>query len=163
MPAPPPPPPLPPGGGPPPPPPPPGGGPPTASTELPAPSKDRNALLSQIQSGARLKKAVTNDRSGPVVSTPKSSIGGAGALPRPPAIGGNSAAAAGASTAGAGGGGGPPQLGGLFAGGMPKLKSRSDGLDTGGKLHIKEKQTLDRKTTKKSDKCIPDKKGRRDE
>ncbi|KAK3833816.1 MAG: hypothetical protein JOS17DRAFT_739438 [Linnemannia elongata] len=125
--APPPPPPPPPGGGPPPPPPPPGGGggpaalPPTAS-------KGRNALLSQIQSGTRLKKAVTNDRSAPAVSTPKSSVGGAGALPRPPAIGGTSAPTAGA---GAGTAGGAPQLGGLFAGGMPKLKSRSGGLDTG--------------------------------
>ena len=28
----------------------------------------------------------------------------------------------------------PPQLGGLFAGGMPKLKKRGGGVDTGGKL-----------------------------
>ena len=28
----------------------------------------------------------------------------------------------------------PPQLGGLFAGGMPKLKKRGGGIDTGGKL-----------------------------
>lgn len=27
----------------------------------------------------------------------------------------------------------PPQLGGLFAGGMPKLKKRGGGVDTGGK------------------------------
>ena len=26
----------------------------------------------------------------------------------------------------------PPQLGGLFAGGMPKLKKRGGGVDTGG-------------------------------
>ncbi|KAG0374509.1 hypothetical protein BGX24_010316 [Mortierella sp. AD032] len=124
---PPPPPPPPPGGGPPPPPPPPGGGPPKA-TALPPPSKDRSALLSQIQSGTRLKKADTNDRSAPSVATPKSSIGGAGVVPRPPAISGNSApvASTGAGSAA------PPQLGGLFAGGMPKLKSRSGGLDTGG-------------------------------
>lgn len=31
----------------------------------------------------------------------------------------------------------PPQLGGLFAGGMPKLKKRGGGIDTGGQsLHF---------------------------
>ncbi|KAG0317593.1 hypothetical protein BGZ97_005156 [Linnemannia gamsii] len=123
---PPPPPPPPPGGGPPPPPPPPGGGPPKAAA--PAPSKDRNALLSQIQSGTRLKKAVTNDRSAPVVAATKSNGGGT-ALGRPPQIGG--ASNGGGSAASAATPSGAPQLGGLFAGGMPKLKSRSGGLDTG--------------------------------
>jgi hypothetical protein len=28
----------------------------------------------------------------------------------------------------------PPQLGGLFAGGMPKLKKRGGGIDTGGRF-----------------------------
>jgi hypothetical protein len=28
----------------------------------------------------------------------------------------------------------PPQLAGIFAGGMPKLKKRGGGVDTGGKL-----------------------------
>lgn len=28
----------------------------------------------------------------------------------------------------------PPQLGGLFAGGMPKLKKRGGGVNTGGKF-----------------------------
>lgn len=28
----------------------------------------------------------------------------------------------------------PPQLGGLFAGGMPKLKKRGGGIETGGEL-----------------------------
>ena len=31
----------------------------------------------------------------------------------------------------------PPQLGGLFAGGMPKLKKRGGGVDTGGKMGIR--------------------------
>lgn len=49
---------------------------------------------------------------------------------QPPTVGGN---VNGSHAGGGGGGGGPPQLGGLFAGGMPKLKRRSGGLDTGGK------------------------------
>ncbi|KAF9941791.1 hypothetical protein BGZ67_003881 [Mortierella alpina] len=59
----------------------------------------------------------------------KAAGGGGGSLPKPPQIGGagSNGSAAGAS----GGGGGAPQLGGLFAGGMPKLKSRSGGLDIG--------------------------------
>lgn len=88
------------------------------------------ALLQQIQAGKALKKTVTNDRSAPAIDTSKSSgskAGGGGG------IGGIGAAlangAAGRSTGGgrdAGGGGtGPPQLGGLFAGGMPKLKPPS--------------------------------------
>lgn len=48
--------------GPPPPPP-----PPAPSFSAPPPSNDRNKLLSQIQKGARLKKAQTNDRSAPAV------------------------------------------------------------------------------------------------
>lgn len=71
-------------------------------------------LLQEIQSGKRLKKAQTNDRSAPIVDVKgpaKSSGGGIGG-----AIGG-----------GGGGGGGPPQLAGLFAGGMPKLKPAGQG------------------------------------
>jgi hypothetical protein len=68
-------------------------------------------LLAQIQSGKKLKKAETNDRSAPTLDTAK---GGRAA---------SSSAAVGLPMGGPMGGGGPPQLGGLFAGGMPKLKS----------------------------------------
>lgn len=70
-------------------------------------------LLKQIQAGKRLKKAETNDRSAPMVD---SKPGGAGAGPRPPT-----------SAPTVPSGGGPPQLGGLFAGGMPKLKPAGQG------------------------------------
>ena len=71
-------------------------------------------LLKQIQAGARLKKAVTNDRSGPQVEGSK--VGGGGA------VGGASHSASTTSSSVGGMGMGPPQLAGLFAGGMPKLK-----------------------------------------
>ena len=68
-------------------------------------------LLKQIQAGRRLKKAETNDRSAPVLDTK----GGGTARPAGGSAGGGDVRS---SAAGAG----PPQLGGLFAGGMPKLK-----------------------------------------
>lgn len=70
-------------------------------------------LLKQIQAGKKLKKAETNDRSAPLVDTPKSSASGGSS-----GAGGPSSSAPSAS-------GGPPQLAGLFAGGMPKLKPAS--------------------------------------
>lgn len=65
-------------------------------------------LLKQIQAGKKLKQTETNDRSAPQVETPS-----------PKSFGGSNGTS-GPSSGGAGGG--PPQLGGLFAGGMPKLK-----------------------------------------
>lgn len=67
-------------------------------------------LLKQIQAGKRLKKAVTNDRSTPAIEGSKSGGGIGGG------VGNNAPTTTTVVSAG------PPQLGGLFAGGMPKLK-----------------------------------------
>lgn len=72
-------------------------------------------LLKQIQAGKALKKAATNDRSAPAVGGSKGGGGGGGAT------GGAGHSAPTIASAGAGGAG-PPQIGGLFAGGIPKLK-----------------------------------------
>lgn len=71
----------------PPPPPPPPGPPPPPSAQPPphvgkgGKASDRGALLNQIHKGAKLKKAVTNDKSAPVLVAPKSApiMGGGGA------------------------------------------------------------------------------------
>lgn len=68
-------------------------------------------LLKQIQAGKKLKKAETHDRSAPLIDA-KAGSGGGGGI----------AAAAAAASRGAPSMGGAPQLGGLFAGGVPKLK-----------------------------------------
>ncbi|XP_044271883.1 WAS/WASL-interacting protein family member 2-like isoform X1 [Tribolium madens] len=96
----------------PPPPPPPGmmPPPPPAPTSFPKAGKpdDRAALLKSIQKGTRLKKTVTNDRSAPVIGGKTNNNSNSSG---PPSVGGT-----------------PPStpnglnLGGLFAGGMPKLK-----------------------------------------
>ncbi|KAH0006038.1 hypothetical protein KCU78_g12540, partial [Aureobasidium melanogenum] len=136
---PPPPPPMPPGmsGGPPPPPPPPPGGLPSRPPA--AAAKGRGALLGDITKGTKLKKVTqVNDRSAPILGNEKKSSGpvamGAppvpgmlkppGASAPPPPSGGNRDRAS--SDVGAA----PPQLGGLFAGGMPKLR-KSGGVKTG--------------------------------
>ncbi|KAF2152918.1 hypothetical protein K461DRAFT_293229 [Myriangium duriaei CBS 260.36] len=136
---PPPPPPPPPGGagGPPPPPPPPGGLP---SRPPAAAAAGRGALLGDIAKGRQLRKTVTNDRSGPDLGAKKSA--GPSPLGAPPVPGipktssplapprpdvGRARAASDLGDSGIGGG---PQLGGLFAGGMPKLR-KSGGVSTG--------------------------------
>jgi hypothetical protein len=96
----------------------------------------------------QLKKAVTNDRSAPQLGKATGSVAPAptGAPPIPgiarpptglaPPIPGHRAR----SNSDTGSGGDTaslpqaPQLGGIFAGGMPKLKKRGGGVDTGGKL-----------------------------
>lgn len=93
-----------------------------------------------------MRKATTNDRSAPTVGNAggESSgppLGGAPAIPgmgRPgglaPPVPGNrmrSNSDQGRDDRGSGMEA-PPQLGGLFAGGMPKLKKRGGGVDTGG-------------------------------
>ncbi|XP_063228190.1 uncharacterized protein LOC134534089 [Bacillus rossius redtenbacheri] len=96
-----------------PPPPPPG---PPGLPLGPVPSSDgdgRGMLLQSIRQGKPLKKVSTNDRSAPAVS------GGASSAPTTL---GKSASPFGTVRVAGGGGGSSNGLGGLFSGGMPKLK-----------------------------------------
>ncbi|KAG8229483.1 hypothetical protein J437_LFUL010057, partial [Ladona fulva] len=100
-------------------PPPPPGPPPPPSFSIS--SKDstkgsgdgRDLLLQSIRQGAKLKKAVTNDRSAPLVSG-KGSTSASSTLSKNSSNNGNNEIKSNGVPAGG--------LGGLFAGGMPKLK-----------------------------------------
>ncbi|KAJ2719352.1 hypothetical protein GGI07_005264 [Coemansia sp. Benny D115] len=113
----------------------------------------RGALLAQIQQGKKLKKAQTNDRSGPQLSSSSGGGGGGGgmpgmggmALPRPPAVppmgrfGSNNNSSSNSNNSSSIGSVQPSApvpavpggLGGLFAGGMPKLRHRTGGVNVG--------------------------------
>jgi hypothetical protein len=100
-----------------------------------------------------LRKAATNDRSAPIIGKVANEssgppLGGAPAVPgmarpgglAPPVPGGNRARSnsdqSGRDSAPSSSMEAPPQLGGLFAGGIPKLKKRGGGVDTGGQLQV---------------------------
>lgn len=103
-----------------PPPPPPPGGPPPPMMPAFSPPKGgpdtRSALLNSIQKGAKLKKTVTNDKSAPIIGK-VSNLNSSNSPTNNVDSGGGSRGGGNSSANGAAMG-----LGGLFAGGMPKLK-----------------------------------------
>lgn len=111
----------------------------------------QGALLTDITKGARLKKAVTNDRSAPIIATeskgpaampmgapPVPGAAKASSLALPTPAGSNrlrsNSDTGGGPAMGSGGAPSAPQLGGILAGGIPKLRKRGGGVDTGGRI-----------------------------
>ncbi|EFX04111.1 proline-actin-associated protein [Grosmannia clavigera kw1407] len=118
-----------------------------------------NALLGDIHKGRALKKTVTNDRSAPIVGKvsggagPSPLGGGAPAVPRPPGPSSNGlnppsmASRARSNSEHVGGADmSAPQLGGLFAGGMPKLRKTGGGVKTGAVSHLSDSEDNSRKS-----------------
>ncbi|POS86007.1 hypothetical protein EPUL_002604 [Erysiphe pulchra] len=124
--------------------------PPPIPTSVPAkpPVGNRNALLSDISKGKPLKKVTTNDRSAPIISNTSGTSGPSLPLTAAPPVPGSLKKIEGLSL--------PPvpeekrlrsnvpknsevfsgndassHLAGLFSGGIPKLKKREGGIDTG--------------------------------
>ncbi|TQS38995.1 hypothetical protein Golomagni_00486 [Golovinomyces magnicellulatus] len=110
----------------------------------------KGALLSDITKGTRLKKAVTNDRSAPIISSSTGATGSVLPLATAPPVPGSQKSSgiflpplpetkklrsnversnwAINKTLG---NDSPLHVGGLFSGGVPKLKKRDGGIDTG--------------------------------
>ncbi|KXL46142.1 hypothetical protein M433DRAFT_136727 [Acidomyces richmondensis BFW] len=145
------------GGPPPPPPPPPPGNLPSRPDNKQV--KGRTALLSDIEKGTRLKKAVTNDRSAPMVEKKGSGGGGPPVGGAPPVPGGLRPPGPGRARSNSDQGGSSvaametaPQLGGLFAGvGMPKLRKSAGGVN----VYDSDPETSKRRPSSSSPKAPP--------
>ncbi|RKF78965.1 putative wasp-interacting protein vrp1p [Golovinomyces cichoracearum] len=113
-------------------------------------TQTRGALLSDITKGTRLKKAVTNDRSAPIISKASGATGGVLPLATAPPVPGSQKSSgihlppvpeakqlrsnverSNWTTNKTFGNNVPLHTGGLFSGGVPKLKKRDGGIDTG--------------------------------
>ncbi|RKF62781.1 putative wasp-interacting protein vrp1p [Golovinomyces cichoracearum] len=113
-------------------------------------TQTRGALLSDITKGTRLKKAVTNDRSAPIISKASGATGSVLPLATAPPVPGSQKSGgillppvpeakqlrsnverSNWTTNKTLGNNVPLHTGGLFSGGVPKLKKRDGGIDTG--------------------------------
>ncbi|RKF56977.1 putative wasp-interacting protein vrp1p [Erysiphe neolycopersici] len=125
--------------------------PPLPSGGLPAkpPVGNRNALLSDISRGKPLKKVTTNDRSAPIISHTSGTSGPSLPLIAAPPVPGTLKTIGSLSLPpvpeakqlrsnvpkngeGISGNDATTHLAGLFSGGIPKLKKREGGIETGG-------------------------------